>query len=70
MTNWVEVTSSNIASVAYENSILLIKFNSGDVYAYQGVPKSVYDGLLTAESIGSYFHSQVRKPGYSFDQLI
>lgn len=46
------VASSNIDSVGYENRILHIRFRSGDLYEYYGVPQSVYLGLLSASSVG------------------
>ena len=62
------VASSNIDSVGYENRILHIRFRSGDLYEYYGVPQSVYLGLLSASSVGQYFHSQV-KGRYEYRQI-
>lgn len=51
------VASSNIASVGYdaEKQILEIEFQHGAIYQYLDVPKEVYDRLMNAPSIGSYF---------------
>ena len=56
------VTSSNIASVGYDASskTLEVEFHSGSLYEYFGVPKEIYDGLMKAESHGSYFHRHIR----------
>jgi hypothetical protein len=56
------VTSSDLRSVGYDanTQTLEIEFNSGGVYQYYGVPKSVYDGLMTATSHGSYFHAHIK----------
>lgn len=59
------VTSSNIRSVGYDphKKLLEIEFNSGAIYQYDDVPQHVYDNLMTAESVGSYFNSVI-KPNY------
>ena len=58
----VPVSSSNINSVRYEDETqtLEIEFHSGHVYQYFDVPKAIYDGLLSAASVGKYFHSQIK----------
>ncbi len=57
----VEVESSMINAVGYnaESQEMLVIFNSGKSYRYQGVPKKVYEGLLAAESKGSYMNTFV-----------
>lgn len=62
--NLTPVESSNIASVGYDNiqNVLLIQFKGKDtVYAYQGVPVEVYNELMSAESIGSYYAKNIKK---------
>ena len=54
------VSSSDLASVGYENGTLYIAFNSGGVYSYDGVPASVYQGLMSASSHGKYFHANIK----------
>ena len=63
----IPVESSNLASVAYdsEREILEIEFKSGGIYEYTGVPQSVYDGLMNAESKGKYFYQYIRD-SYSY----
>ena len=58
----VNVSSSNIASVGYdkEKQILEIEFQHGAVFQYLDVPKEVYDGLMQAASIGSYFMYNIK----------
>ena len=55
------VESSMIHAVGYDEQTrrLEIVFNTGRVYCYQDVPREVYEGLMTAESKGSYMHSYV-----------
>lgn len=64
----VAVQSSNLASVGYNPaaSILEIEFRHGGVYQYYGVPGEVHEGLMNAQSKGSYFHSNVKMAGYPY----
>ena len=56
------VSSSNIRSIGYDSgsNTLEIKFHSGGVYQYFGVPESIYNALMHAPSHGSYFHRHIR----------
>ena len=64
------VQSSNIDSVGYdpEKKILELRFKGGGLYAYKGVPQTEHDGLMTSDSIGSYFHANI-KNAYKFEKL-
>lgn len=64
------VVSSNLAEVGYdeETKILRIAFRSGAVYDYRNVPRRVYDDLLTADSVGQYFHQNIRND-YAFTKI-
>ncbi len=55
-------SSSTIGSASYDedSKTLTITFQSGGQYVYRGVPKSVYEGLDTAVSPGSYFATAIR----------
>ncbi len=58
------VNSSMIASVGYdtETATLEIQFKkSGDVRTYPDIPPAIYDGLMSAESIGKYFNAHIAK---------
>ncbi|HIE11759.1 MAG TPA: KTSC domain-containing protein [Kiritimatiellae bacterium] len=59
---FVPVKSSVLDSVRYDatSQNLVIVFDNGDIYEYHGVPPSVYEGLMTAESKGRYFHENIR----------
>ena len=59
------VVSSNIQAVGFDPSrnILAVLFKSGGLWFYRGVPPEVYEGLLTAESVGKFFAYSV-KPYY------
>ena len=56
----ISVSSSDIDSIGYESGTLHIRFNSGGLYAYYNVPQSVYQGLMSAGSHGSYFHANIK----------
>ena len=58
--NRMSVKSSNLASVGYENGVLEIKFLSGRVYQYDGVPEDIHSGLMNASSKGRYFWRYAR----------
>lgn len=65
------VSSSNILSIGYDSSnlILEVEFKSGAVYQYYDVPQSIYDGLMSADSHGKYLDSYVKKGGYSYSKV-
>ena len=58
--NMIPVSSSNIASIGYESGTLYVAFNRGWLYAYSGVPESIYHELMSASSHGSYLASHVK----------
>lgn len=58
--NMIPVSSSNLSSIGYEGSTLYIRFHSGGLYAYYNVPTSIYNGLMSAESHGKYFHAHIK----------
>jgi hypothetical protein len=57
--------------VDYEpwSGTLTITFRSGAVYEYYGVPPSVCDGLLAAESPGRFHHTHI-KYNYSHKRIL
>ncbi len=50
-----------IYAVGYdpEEKLLEVVFTKGKIWAYEGVPKEVYEGLMTSKSIGSYMRSYI-----------
>ena len=65
------VSSSNIASIGYDASdmILEVEFLHRAIYQYYDVPQSVYDGLMSASSHGSYLDAYVKKGGYRYSKI-
>ena len=66
----IPVSSSNIASVGYntESKILEIEFHHGAIYQYFEVPMEVYEELVRAGSIGSYFFHNI-KGNYEYQKI-
>lgn len=62
------VSSSDIASIGYDNGTLYIAFNSGGVYSYANVPTHIYQGLMSASSHGNYFHANI-KNNYAYSKI-
>ena len=60
--NRTEFRSSLLASAQYlaDERALLLTFASGEVYRYDSVERSLFDGLLRAPSAGSYFNRNLR----------
>lgn len=58
----LRVTSSNLQSVGYDplTRALEIKFHSGGIYRYSGVPEERYHNLMRAVSKGSYFDNYIK----------
>ena len=48
--NMIPVSSSNISSIGYQSGTLYVSFHSGGLYAYSGVPESIYRELMSASS--------------------
>ena len=65
------VDSSALSKVGYDSTyeVLKVQFkNSGEYYIYYDVPKSVYQDLLGADSIGSFFYYNVRME-YEYEKV-
>lgn len=65
------VSSSNIASIGYDQDsmVLEIEFLSGAIYQYYDVPKSIYEGLMAADSHGKFFAAYIKKGGYRYAKV-
>ncbi|SCZ40646.1 MULTISPECIES: KTSC domain-containing protein [Pseudomonas] len=58
----VSVSSSNVESVGYdeESETLEVEFKNGTLYQYFDVPKSIFIGLIGADSVGGYLAENVK----------
>ena len=65
------VTSSNIASIGYDASsmILEVEFHSGAVYQYYDGPESLFEGLMSADSHGRYLNEFIKKGGFRYERI-
>lgn len=65
-----DVVSTNLEHVTYnfDEELLMVKFVSGGIYNYYGVPLAEYDQLMTAPSPGKYFYHNIRMD-YDYDQI-
>ena len=65
------VVSTNLRSIGFDPSthMLEVEFvDSGAIYQYFMVPKSVYAELMAAESIGEFFNHHI-KDRFGFRKL-
>lgn len=55
------VESSMIGAVAYDPPVreLIVIFHTGQTYVYSNVPREVYEGLLAADSKGTFMRQSV-----------
>lgn len=55
--------STCFSSVGYDSTskTLYVEFrDSGSVYSYESVPQSVYDDLMSAQSMGGFYNSDIK----------
>ena len=66
----VPVKSSHIATVAYDapTKVMEIKFTNGDLHRFENVPPEVHQRLISAESVGTFFHKYVR-PNFTSNKV-
>ena len=60
--NRQNVSSSNIRSIGYDlkSQTLEIEFRDGSIYQYFNVPESMYNGLMSASSHGSFLARRIK----------
>ena len=65
------VESSNLEGVDYDPDTLTLRvmFKGGSTYEYADVPIEEYEGLMAAESKGSYFYANIRRGGYEYTKI-
>ena len=60
---WQRISGStmmNRAGYDFESETMEIEFSSGQVYTFNEVPVSVFNGLLEATSPGQYYHRNIK----------
>ena len=57
------VQSTALASVGYSKRlhVLEIEFTNGAAYRYADVPRSIYRGLMSAESKARFYHANIKE---------
>lgn len=70
------VDSTNLKWMAWHplgGGTMAVEFRHGGTYTYSGVPLSTYRSLVKAhtngESVGSAFHSEIKRAGYAYARL-
>lgn len=60
--NGIAISSSSLASVAYDatRAILQVEFCDRSIYQYLHVPEKTHHDLMRAESKGAYFNRHIR----------
>lgn len=71
MAYWTKVQSSNIDFINYNepSKTLYIKFVSGSIYMYYGIPKNLWDRFKTAPSKGKFFFRNIRSKPFKFKKI-
>ena len=68
----IEVASNSSALIGFsydpEHKQLRIRFRTGELYLYYGVPEPLVQRLIQARSHGQYFNSTIRGR-FAFDRL-
>jgi hypothetical protein len=65
------VQSSALEQVIYDPAAHTLRMtfrDSGRTYIYRDVPQDVYDGLIFANSIGTFFNAHIRD-NFDFEEL-
>ena len=57
-----QFASTMISGGSYDDEmeIMELTFTSGNTYTYHDVPQSVWDGLVSAPSVGRYYHASIK----------
>lgn len=57
----IAVISTNIKSAGWEEGVgMEITFTNGTTYQYKDCPKSEFEEMVCAESVGKYFNTHIR----------
>lgn len=64
----ISVSSTSLSAIGYDNdtATLYVQFLNGANFCYQGVPLDVFEGFLSAGSVGQYFNQTIKKGGYPY----
>mgnify|MGYP003633840729 CR=1 FL=1 len=70
MPEMINVSSSNIESIGYEeqSELVYVRFLNGSLYIYKGVPLHEFENLRDASSLGSYLHRNYKNV-YPYERI-
>jgi hypothetical protein len=54
------VASSLISHIGHQDNTLRVWFKSGEVWDYHEVPPSIFDAMLQVDSVGKFFHANIK----------
>ena len=60
-----KIYQANINTVSWNDNTMTLEFSNGQVADYLEVPEGIYEGVITAESAGSYMNRYI-KGNYSY----
>jgi len=59
----INVSSSNVSAIGYEDGVIQVRFKNGSVYQYFGCSEGLFQSFLNASSKGRFMHQYlVHKP--------
>lgn len=58
--NYQDVQSSNILKVGHDGENMGVVFKGGGEYHYAGVPREVFDKVVSAESVGKAINAHIK----------
>ena len=68
--NFKAVESSNIQAVYFNEEGLYVKFHNGGVYNYPDVTDTLYNDFVTAESLGKFFHKNIKSLDFNKVEIV
>lgn len=68
---YTRVKSSSVYAVAYDqpSATLGVQFINGSEYHYFQVPESLFQGLLTASSVGTFLNARIKEAGFRYKRV-
>jgi hypothetical protein len=51
-----------------DTQTLEVEFHKGGIYQYYGVPSLMYEGVITASSVGKFFNANI-KSVFSYEKV-
>lgn len=58
--NMIPVSSSNVASIGYQNGVIEVHFHNGYAYQYTGTSEALFNEFLNASSKGKFVHQRLK----------